>query len=335
MRQVLIKEDKKMKKFKLMLLSSVLLAAPLMSCSTLSNINHRASENDLKVVRVELDQDYVKMEEGQMLQLTPTITYRDDVVVEVGKEWKSSNTKVATVDDKGVVTAIGGGTAIVVFMAGYESAHCTIEVPKQDSPITPTPTPTPVDPSIRLSDTEVNLGYNKTHQLSVVTELEGEVVWAVYSGSSVSVDSNGLVTSNSITGTSIVSASIGEAVAYCTFNVDDDSEQDFGKTVQYYFFLDYNCADEGDETGTRLLATFKWYPNRPVGESGLVPNDPANRSTSDPFADFRYFVGWSDHPIVDSKNDLIDVNTYTSGDTRTYQYIFGIWAEVTKEAFNK
>ena len=34
-------------------------------------------------------------------------------------------------------------------------------------------------------------------------------------------------------------------------------------------------------------------------------------------------------------DDLIDIATYESGDTRTYKYIFGIWSDVTKGEFIK
>ena len=101
------------------------------------------------------------------------------------------------------------------------------------------------------------------------------------------------------------------------------------KTINVFFFIDYNNVDEADTTGKRLLANFLWYPDRPIGQSGLVPSDP----TVAPTSDFPYFIGWSTRAIIDSRDLLIDVDTFTLGSSRNYIYIFGIWSDVPKGAF--
>ncbi len=327
-----------MKRMKLLMLSSLLLLAPLAGCSNaVGNGVNRVDGNDARVTGVSLDNSYLKLEEGQIVQLIPTITYKDDVEVNVYKFWKSSNTKVATVDQNGMVSAIGGGIAHITFIAGYKSASCMIEIPKNDTPVDPDdPTPEPPQPgefTIRLTETSIEMGYGETHQLTAVTSEEAEVTWSVTEGGNiVTVDNSGLVSTGTVSGRAKVTATANEKSASCYVDVSDtDGDDDANKTVRFYFFIDYNSTDEKDDTGTKLLASFKWYPDRPVGDSGLVPNTPAKAPTDD----FPYFIGWSDHPFVDTKDDLIDVSTYCAGNTRNYKYIFGIWSDVTKEAFVK
>lgn len=322
-----------MKNFKLLFISSLLLVAPLTSCGG-NELPYRPSGDDNKVLKVELDVDSMKLTEGQTLQLHPTITYKDDVEVEVYTEWRSSKTNVALVSQDGLVTAISSGKTTITFMAGLKgSASCEITV-LGETPIPPTPQPGEF--SIYLNQTSYSMDYGDTYQLIATTSEDVDVSWSVTEGGNiVSVDQSGLVTAGQVMGSATVTASaVYEEVTYtasCSFEVSGQGDDPSLMTVRYFFFIDFNNCDEEDETGTKLLASFKWYPDRPVGQSGLVPTDP----TVAPTSDFPYFVGWSDHPFVDTKDDLIDVATYESGDTRTYKYIFGIWADVPKGEFIK
>lgn len=322
-----------MKNFKLLFISSLLLVAPLTSCGG-NELPYRPSGDDNKVLKVELDVNYMKLTEGQTLQLHPTITYKDDQEVSVYTEWRSSKTNVALVSSDGLVTAINSGRTTITFIAGYKSAACTIEVPTSGGDV-PVP-PTPGEFTIYLNKSSHSMSYGETCQLVATTSEDVDVSWSVTEGGNiVSVDQSGLVTAGQVMGSATVTASaVYEEVTYtasCSFEVSGQGDDPSLMTVRYFFFIDFNNCDEEDETGTKLLASFKWYPDRPVGQSGLVPNDP----TVAPTSDFPYFVGWSDHPFVDTKDDLIDVATYESGDTRTYKYIFGIWADVPKGEFIK
>lgn len=319
-----------MKKLRLFFISSLLLAAPLTACNKVNYSPTKPSGNDLCVTGVTLDVNYMSLEVGETLQLIPTITYKDDKEVSVYTEWRSSNEKVALVSETGFVSAISGGTAFITFIAGYKSASCEIVVPKHDSPVDPDDPPVPGEFTIRLNSTAETLQFGETFQLIATTSETADVSWNVTSGGNiVTVDSNGLVTAGSVVGNATVTATANEKTASCVFTVEDGGGEDDERTISYFFFIDYNNVDETDTTGNRLLAHFLWYPDRPVGQSGLVPSDP----TVAPTSDFPYFIGWSDHAIIDSKDGLIDVNTYTSGDTRNFIYIFGIWADVQKGEF--
>ena len=107
---------------------------------------------------------------------------------------------------------------------------------------------------------------------------------------------------------------------------DEDDDEDKQCTV--YFFIDYNNIDENDKTGTKLLAKFKWYGDRPISESGLVPANPTQ--AMDPA--FPYFIGWSNHTIIDTKDDLWDINNDVIGNGY-YFYLYGIWSDVSGGEF--
>ena len=303
--------------------------APLTGCSEFTFGANKVSGNDVESVT--LDVTYMKLEEGQTLQLVPTIKYKNDKEIKVYQKWMTSNDKVADVSQDGLVTALSGGRATITLLVGLTgSASCVIEVPKNDTPV---PTPTPSGFTLYLNETSKELHFHDTFQLIATTSEEAEVTWEVTEGGSiVTVDEAGLVTAGAVEGTAIVTAKAKDAKATCTFTVKEEEgsgEEEDLKTVKFFFFIDYNNVDETDETGTKLLASFKWYPNKPVGQSGLVPATPANAPTSD----FPYFIGWSTHPVIDDKNLLMDVNTFEAGDTRNFLYVFGIWSDVPADQF--
>ena len=109
----------------------------------------------------------------------------------------------------------------------------------------------------------------------------------------------------------------------------DDEDEDL-KECTVYFFIDYNNIDENDTTGTKLLAKFNWYGDKPLSESGLVPANP--KESMDPA--FPYFIGWSNHTIIDTKADLWDINNDVIGNGY-YFYLYGIWSDVSSGEFVK
>ena len=109
-----------------------------------------------------------------------------------------------------------------------------------------------------------------------------------------------------------------------------DDDEDDGKECTVYFFIDYNNIDENDKTGTKLLAKFKWYGDRPISESGLVPSNPTQ--AMDPA--FPYFIGWSNHTIIDTKDDLWNMTSDVIGNGY-YFYLYGIWSDVSVGEFTR
>ena len=103
------------------------------------NINDRMSvfEGERDVVEVEsvcLDKTQASLNVGQNITLVATI----NPIVATNKEvaWSSSNTKIATVDNMGKVTAVGVGTAtiMVATVNGGYKANCSVTVKKLPIP---------------------------------------------------------------------------------------------------------------------------------------------------------------------------------------------------------
>ena len=116
------------------------------------------------------------------------------------------------------------------------------------------------------------------------------------------------------------------------------------KRHNVYFFIDSNNVDANDPTatkdpttgevtvpGTKLLAQFKWYGDKPLSESGKVPTNPT--TAMDPA--FPYFIGWSSHTIIDTKNDLWTMDQDLIGSSLSFIYFYGIWSDVAQGGFTK
>ena len=322
-----------MKKFRLML-ASILALVGLIGCN--QQKNETINENDLKVTSVSLDITYQKMEIGDSITLTPTIKYQDDQEVEVYKEWRTSNSKIASVDKEGLVVALKAGRAAITYIAGYKSASCSIEVKgEEDSnyvvPINGDISDPVVEPgefSMKINSTSITLKTGDTYQLKVTLSEEAAVSWSSTNEEVATVTQSGLVTALKEGNATIYAASNGKTIS-CEVTVSDEQQElphDDDMTVHIYFFLDYNNADEDDTTGKKLLTHFYWYEDKPIAESGKVPANP----TVSPTPDFPYFAGWSNHPIIDSKDKLLDLTTYKVGDdgSRSFLYIYGIWTDV-------
>ena len=84
------------------------------------------NKQTIAVSKITLNQTTAKLVEGEVVLLTATVNPEnatDNVVT-----WTTSNSKVATVDEEGVVTAISKGTAIITAKAGGKSARCVVTV---------------------------------------------------------------------------------------------------------------------------------------------------------------------------------------------------------------
>ena len=77
------------KNFKLLLTTLAMLTLGLSSCNQ-SGDSDDMRHNNKMVLSVELDRTSEECAIGDTFTLIPTIRFRDDQVVEVTKEWKSS-----------------------------------------------------------------------------------------------------------------------------------------------------------------------------------------------------------------------------------------------------
>lgn len=86
---------------------------------------------NVKVAGVHLNTNYVSLLKGETKQLTATINPSDATNKKV--TWKSSDTSVVTVDNKGLVTAVGPGSAAITVTTddGKKTDECYVDVTNQ------------------------------------------------------------------------------------------------------------------------------------------------------------------------------------------------------------
>ena len=306
------------------LVLGLLLAFSLAACGN-SLPSSKANPNNKLVTDVSLDKvGEVVMELNSELTVTPTITYKDNKEVSVDTKWQSSKPSVASVNN-GVVTALSGGSSVISFIAGYKMASFTVTI-YSDEPVTPPVT----GPTVTLSTYSRTLkeGESFTLGVTVTNSEELGVAFSSENEAVATVESSGLVTAVAEGSTNIVVNAAGKTVK-CAITVikeggepgpgpDPEDPDDYDFFV--YFFIDYNNIDEKDETGTKLLAKFGWYYNEPIGKSKDIPANPT--TALDPA--FPNFIGWSTHTIIDTRDDLCDLNTYVVENAH-FLFLYGIW----------
>ncbi len=121
--------------------------------------------------------------------------------------WKSSDDKIASVDENGVVTAIGNGTCIITVDAGGSSALCEVTV----------------DYGYYFNESSMTLMPGLSKGLVVYsknTKKPADVDIQFFSSDSTvaSVSKQGVVTANS-TGNTSINAYVGDAILVCQVNV--------------------------------------------------------------------------------------------------------------------
>ena len=324
-----------MKKMRVLFTSLALFALGLVGCNKNNNqYGPDWSSNNKKVESVELSTEYEQCEIGDSFQIEATIKFYNDEEVEVFKEWRSSRKNVATVSQEGFVEVVGTGTTYITFRAGYQIAKCTVYVPDQEPPTPPVP---PVDPdalTISLSVTSRTLQVGGTFNLTATPSKAADVTFSVSNDSKLRINSQTtsacVVEALADGSADVIAQVLGEndtvlAEARCAVTIT--SEEDPGdKEYTIYFYIDYNNVDPKDNT--KLLAKFDWYYDRPFSESGKVPTV-TNDMALDPA--FPYFIGWSTHPIIDTKENLWDINRDTVADLPMVSYtviLYGQWMDV-------
>ncbi|NLY43025.1 MAG: hypothetical protein GX066_03435, partial [Clostridiaceae bacterium] len=103
-------------------------------------------ELPVPVTGVSLDKEEATLTIGEILQLTATV--EPENATNKAVTWSSSNESVATVDQNGIVTAVGAGTAIITVttVEGGFTATCTITVKEAPTVVTISDVTVKVDP---------------------------------------------------------------------------------------------------------------------------------------------------------------------------------------------
>ena len=144
---------------------------------------------------------------GETLQLTATI-YPDSATNKT-VTWKSSDKTVATVDESGLVTAVGNGTANITATTedGNFKATCqvTVEIPEL---------------TLSLDKSELTLTQTEEQQklTATVSDTEEKVTWLSSDPFVATVTRDGIVTAIA-NGTATITASAGDKTVSCTVEV--------------------------------------------------------------------------------------------------------------------
>ena len=138
--------------------------------------------------KITLNAPSLSMEDGQKIQLTPTI---EPATATQTVSWKSSKTRVATVDSNGVVTAHAAGTAYITATSTHPSAK-SVRIQ-----VTVTQKAAPSALSFPTSVASIYVG--KSAQIAVQPQPANASVMCRYVSSDpsiASVDQNGIVTTH-------------------------------------------------------------------------------------------------------------------------------------------
>lgn len=156
---------------------------------TVEKTSGKGTVNGISVTGVKLDKTTAQMKPGETLKLTATVEPETATNKEV--TWKSSNEKVATVDQSGNVTAVAKGTINITVTTkdGGHKATCTVTVNEKAEDVKVT------DITINGS---ANMKVNEEQTLTATVKPDNatnkKVVWSSSDITTATVDENGKVT---------------------------------------------------------------------------------------------------------------------------------------------
>ena len=166
--------------------------------------------SDVAVSSLTIDKNALDLLVNETFQLTATVSPSDATDKTVS--WATSNAAIASVSDKGLVTAISEGEATITASAGGKSAVCKVAVTKSTIPVT----------GITLNESVLDLTESETFQLTATVSpsdaTDKTVSWATSNAAIASVSDKGLVTAIS-EGEATIAASIGNIFAVCKVTV--------------------------------------------------------------------------------------------------------------------
>lgn len=174
--------------------------------------------NDVPPTSVTLDKSEHTLTMGTNDNVTLVVTLAPENTLATSLTWTSSNLNVATVNDKGVVTAVGAGTAVIkVASANGMEASCTITVVKIDAT------------GVTLDKTTADMYIGRTLTLTATVAPENASVktgkWTSSDETKATVNANGVVTA------------IAEGEVTITFTSDDDDSVTASCTITITEFI--------------------------------------------------------------------------------------------------
>ncbi|MGC4019579.1 MAG: Ig-like domain-containing protein [Muricomes sp.] len=163
---------------------------------------------------ISLDKGEATVEKGNSLTLK--VAYNPiDTTDTKAVQWSSSNSNVASISDKGVITAKSAGMTTITAKVGSYKSTCKVTVV---IPLT----------GIQLNQKAVNMDLGKSFDLKVNytpadTTDSKAVAWSSSNKAVATVSGNGIVTAKS-GGTATITAKVGNHTALCQVNVKGQNQ---------------------------------------------------------------------------------------------------------------
>lgn len=195
-------------------------------------------EKIIPVESITLSKSEVKVSKGRTVTISATV--KPVNATDKTVNWSSSDPSVATVDAKGKITGVRGGTTTVTARAGDAEASCLVEVTAEVE-------------SITLSEKSIAIPEGTTAQLSATVNPEDAtdktLTWSSSNKTIATVDENGLVTGVK-GGKTVITVKAGNKSATCAVTVTVPVES---------VTLDKSTASVDEGSTLRLSATV--YPS--------------------------------------------------------------------------
>ena len=238
----------------------------------------------------------------------------------------SDNDDVATVNDDGVVTAVGAGTARVTITCGSFQVHCDVEVidsenehvtdPTTEPTTEPTSEPTTeptTAPTTVPTEAEEELDLNR----SDITFFSAGESWYVYSGD---LDVDDVIFSSDDESVAIFEDGVVTAVGPGVTTIYAEYGNDWVSCIIRCNWSVEEETTEPEEEPTEAPTEPEEEPTEPEEE----PTEPEEEPTEDEDSDETYYISHSDVSIfvgesfyltlTDSDGDEVDVTWYASQD---------------------
>ena len=191
------------------------LLAIAMCCTVFLTTSCSDDEEGIRVTNVSLNESELAIVTGQKQLLTATITPENATNKEV--TWKSSDERVATVNETGEVTALTRGDVVITVTTvdGSKTARCLFIVEKATIPVT----------SVSLNKTELSLFTDKKETLIATVSPDEATVktvtWESSNEAVATVSESGEITAISVgTATITVTSVDGHKTATCDVAVE-------------------------------------------------------------------------------------------------------------------
>lgn len=162
---------------------------------------------NIYVESITLDKTSVSLEKGETTTLIATVN--PDNAIDKAVSWATDDESIATVDQNGTLTAVGGGSTIITAKAGNCEAKCTVNVSVSVQSITITPISAKLSPGERIILVATVYPSDATNQT---------IVWSSSNSNVATVDDYGNVDAKKY-GSCTITAQVQDIISTCQLSI--------------------------------------------------------------------------------------------------------------------